>query len=90
MVADLESGKEIDENTELRPQEQKNDCYTKEELLGQLIFSSPPMSPLIIVTPQIVTHTLIVTPFLASRKCDYYEWRQSLLGLILQVLIIFY
>ena len=35
MVADLESGKEIDENTELRPQEQKNDCYTKEELLGQ-------------------------------------------------------
>ena len=34
MVADLESGKEIDENTELRPQEQKNDCYTKEELLG--------------------------------------------------------
>lgn len=33
MVADLESGKEIDENTELRPQEQKNDCYTKEELL---------------------------------------------------------
>ena len=37
MVADLESGKEIDENTELRPQEQKNDCYTKEELLGKLI-----------------------------------------------------
>ena len=76
MVADLESGKEIDENTELRPQEQKNDCYTKEELLGQLIFSSPPMSPLIIVTPQIVTLTLIVTPFLASRKCDYYEGGQ--------------
>ena len=40
MVADLESGKEIDENTELRPQEQKNDCYTKEELLGNLIILS--------------------------------------------------
>ena len=40
MVADLESGKEIDENTELRPQEQKNDCYTKEELLGKLILFS--------------------------------------------------
>ena len=38
MVADLESGKEIDENTELRPQEPKNDCYTKEELLGESNF----------------------------------------------------
>ena len=23
---------------------------------------------------QIVTHTKIVTPFMDSRKCDYYEW----------------
>ena len=32
----------------------------------------------IITITQIETLTQIVTPFLASRKCDYYEWGQFL------------
>ena len=47
------------------------------------ILSNRILSPLKIATPNIVTLTLLVTPLLPSRKCDYNELKKSYLKLSL-------
>ena len=59
-----------------------NKKFTEDTEYTEMIFwKIKTNSPILILESihsitQIVTLTIIVTPFLASRKCQYYEWAQ--------------